>query len=181
MNKIFTVLMLIAVAACAEMQTQQPVAKVAPVQSSPADVLKEVNLGCFNVKAVNDPEHGKVYYTQKHNLFKYVQLDKSRGDRYFCNTAQAEKAGFKPAEAHFSGSVYYLVECLHSEGPEGECHRYISGIYQSLKIYDKVCGSASHGEMAEVVEDYANEHKDAMDSGKYEGTTAAFIHEYPCR
>ena len=178
MKKFLMMITLVALAACGTVN--EPVE--AKRDANPAEAVKNLKLGCFKVKGVKDSDHGKIYYTDKHNLFKYVELNSRQGDKGFCTVAEAEKAGFKPAPEHFSGSVYYLIQCLHSEGNDGTCHTYVAGIYKSLEIYGQVCGPRrSKSELAQAVEDYANKHKDGMDTGKYEGTTSALLNKYRCR
>ncbi len=179
MKKFLTIIVLITLAACGTLKPSAPESS-GTKHVSPKEALKDLRLGCVAVKGVKDSDHGKIYYTEKHNLYKYVSLNTRQGDKGFCTTAQAESAGFRPAPQHFSGSVYYFLQDLHNEGSMGKNHDYVAGIFKSLHIYDKVCGNPSKTEMVNAVESYANRERDAMDSGKYQGVTAALIHRYRC-
>lgn len=187
--KKFLILSLLALSACSTLEGMTSSSSEEAAEKRRAANAKEVvdktivaGQACTAVLGVNDKEHGKIYYTKKHNLHKYVKLNKAQGDRGFCNEKDAKKAGFDEAPEYFSGSVYYLIQCLKSEGSGGKCHDYVAGIYKSLEIYGQVCGPRrSKTELADAVEDYATKNKDGMNFSKYEGTTSALLKKYRCR
>lgn len=139
---------------------------------------------CENVKGVKDIDNGgKIYYTRDHRLYDFIKLDTAMGDKSFCNIDLAKKAGFsRIAPQYFEDSAYKMVGCLETESEGGSCHTYIAGIYQSLRIYNKVCGPAerSKSELASTYISYAQKTKNGMDVSKYSGATSAFISRYGC-
>ena len=134
--------------------------------------------GSCNVKGVNDSTDGKIYYAPDHRLYKHVQISPNLGDRMFCSVDQAESAGYEEAPDQFSDSTAKLVDCLE----EGGCRNYVQGIYQSLEIYDKVCGpsSISSDILAQDVIEHANDNPSQMDVEKFYGATGAFLEKYSC-
>ena len=175
-KKLPALILLFLITACVTDSERTPV-------TSKAEVADKSS--CQNVYGVKDPENGgNIYYDKSHRLYKFIKLDTSKGDRNFCSIDAARQGGFgKKAPDYFLDSTKNLVICLNAESESGKCHNYIFGIYQSLKIYDKVCGptGVSGRELANVVENYAEKTKDGMDVSRYHGATTAFLDKYPCR
>lgn len=136
------------------------------------------------IKAVNDPIDGKIYYDDDHRLFKYVKIKKSKGDKVFCSTREARNKGFKKAPYHFSNSTARVVKCIEGRGRDaGSCAGYVMGIYKSLDIYDKICApeSTSNGEVISAFINNARENENVMDIEKYYGTTKSLMAAFPCK
>ncbi len=178
--KKFFILALVALAACTTTETGKTAGG-----HNPAAATEKLVGSCPNgVKGVIDNQNGgKIYYTSSHPLYQYIKLQPKIGERTFCTVEEANRAGFtKPAPEHFEDSTYHLIQCLKSEGSAGTCHTYVSGIYQSLKIYDKVCGpsSLSPDEELSAIESYAAHPASNMEIGKFYGASGAFMRKYPC-
>jgi hypothetical protein len=162
MKKFIAILSVVLLASCAED------AKQVTTSSS----------GCQNVKAVNDSKDGKIYYAPSHRLYQNVAISTSLGDRNYCSIEEATKAGYKPAPQQFADSTAKLVDCLDSGG----CQNYVVGIYQSLRIYDKVCAPSdiSADSLAGAVIDYADKNPSQADTEKFYGVSSALINKYGC-
>lgn len=130
------------------------------------------------IKALKDHDLGKVYYAPSHRLYKHV----SNFDKKYCTESQARSAGYSSAPSRFPNSTAEYIECLDGEGTSGNCHNYVSGIYQSLKIYEKVCGPAtvSKPELADTVRNYAKKSDDRMDADRYSSISSAIVAKYSC-
>jgi hypothetical protein len=163
MKKILAVLLLFTVAACNEQKAQE---------------LKTASGGCDNIKAVNDTNDGKIYYAPNHRLYQHVKINKELGDRNYCSVQEASSAGYKPAPQQFADSTAKLIDCLDAGG----CQNYVVGIYQSLRIYDKVCAPAdiSPDTLAGDVRSYTGDNPSQADVEKFYGVTSALLDKYPC-
>lgn len=184
MKKLLAAVLLTTLAACSATGSKD-LANINPQPKPEAVKTSKISSSCKDVVyGVRDKDNGgSIYYTKTHKLYKFIKLDPKQGDREFCGEAAAKSAGFHAAPEHFQDSTYNLIQCLKAEGSEGTCHSYIAGIYQSLKIYDKVCGPAgiTKAEMASVVESHAEHAPNGMEVGKYHGAADAFLHKYPCK
>lgn len=132
------------------------------------------------IKGVKDAIDGAVYYDKGHRLYKHVKLNKSNGDKTFCDKSKARRAGFKEAPNSFSGSTARLIEC--TEDGDRSCKNYVLGQFRSLNIYDKVCASgASNGEIVSKFISFAKRDKKNLNAAKFYGTTGALMKAFPCR
>jgi len=163
MKKFIAILSVFLIASCTEEANQTSVTS---------------SSGCQNIKAVNDTDDGKIYYSPSHRLYKYVQISANLGDRNYCSVDEATKAGFRPAPAQFADSTAKLVGCLEYGG----CQNYVVGIYQSLRIYDKVCAPAdiSNETLASDIISYTEENPSQADVAKFYGVSGALLEKYPC-
>ncbi len=163
MKKFLAILSVAAITACVPdaIKTEDK-----PVTSDPA----------CKFKAVKDHELGKVYYAPSHRLYKHV----TNIDKRYCTESEARSAGYSSAPNRFANSTAEYIECLDGENGSGSCHNYVSGIYQSLKIYDKVCGDASKAELADTVRNYAKKDENRMDQDRYSSIASAMVSKYSC-
>lgn len=166
MKKILSILFICSLAACVPDAGKED---GKPTTSDPS----------CKVKAVKDPTMGKIYYSPSHRLYKHV----SNFDHRYCTEGEASKAGYSKAPDRFPNSTAEYIECLDGEGTSGNCHNYVSGIYQSLKIYDRVCGpdNISKEELASTVKSYARRDEDRMDVDRYNTIANAMLDKYSCR
>ena len=167
MKKFLAIISIVLLSACAEEAVKTESSK--PVASDSS----------CKIKAVKDKDLGHVYYAPSHRLYKYV----TNVDHRYCTEDEAKKAGFTDAPKLFSNSTAEYIECLDGENGSGTCHNYVSGIYQSLKIYDKVCGpdNISKEELATTVREYAKKDESRLDADKYSSIASAMIDKYSCK
>ena len=165
MKKFLAVLSVALISACVPDATKS---EDQPVTSDPT----------CKIKAVKDHDLGHVYYTPSHRLYKHV----TNIDHRYCTEAEAKKAGYSSAPQRFPNSTAEYIECLDGENGSGSCHNYVSGIYQSLKIYDKICGSdsVSKTELADTVRNYAKKDESRMDQDRYSSIASAMVSKYSC-
>jgi hypothetical protein len=168
MKKFLAILSVAMLAACAATTTTAKNEEKSTAKSDPA----------CKFKAVKDGEMGKIYYGPSHRLYKYV----TNLDHRYCTEAEAKKAGYSVAPQRFPNSTAEYIECLDGENGSGSCHNYVSGIYQSLKIYEKICGSdsVSKSELADTVRSYARKEESRMDADRYSSIASAMVSKYSC-
>lgn len=138
---------------------------------------------CENIKGIIDAEDGAVYYTPKHRLYSFIDTKSTLGGKTFCSKDDAKKAEYKPAKKYFSNSTARVVECVETGFEPSKCGNYVMGIFRSLSIYDKVCGTAKTASREDVLKAFAASAKTNeknMDIAKYYGTTNALMDAYPC-
>lgn len=176
MKKLLLTILLTSLAACATTEGEVKTGKQPAEKSSSS---------CENIRGVKDPENGgNIYYTKSHRLYDFIKLDPAQGDKNFCSMEAARKGGFsKEAPEYFKDSMHNYASCLESEGENGTCHTYASGIYQSLKIYGKACGpnNITNAQLADAIISNAKKAKNGMDVSKYHGATSGILKRYSCR
>lgn len=139
----------------------------------------QASAAACGVKALKDAKDGAIYYDKDHRLYKFVEIDKSKGDKLFCSSRDAERAGYEEAPERFANSTARLVECV--ESGVKSCMGYVIGQYRSLAIYDRACGGdVSQTSIINNFVSHAKADKNRMDTEKFYGTTGALIDAFPC-